>query len=182
MSELASYRLSTTDWAVLAALLEQPSHGFRLALLFAPSGELGDIWRIQRTQVYRAIEHLEARGLIEAVRQEEGDAGPPRTLYGATSSGQAAVLCWLYTPVTRLRYGRSDLRLKIAFLIRLQRDLEPLLKAQAGVFKAIQEDLQQQIQAVEGIQLVSALWRMEMARASLGFIERLLAQNVALSK
>lgn len=182
MKEAPTLKLSTTDWAVLAALLEQPSHGFRIATLFAPSGALGDIWRIQRPQVYRALEHLEARGLVEALGQEEGQAGPPRTLFAATSSGQTAALEWLLTPVHRLRYGRSDLRLKIAFLIRLRHDLEPLLKAQTGVFEAILEDLQRQLQKAEGLQLVSLLWRIQMAEASLGFIEQVRAQSVALSQ
>lgn len=182
MKSEAIQKLSTTDWAVLAALLEQPSHGFRIAALFAPEGELGEIWRIQRTQVYRALEHLEARGLVEAVRQEEGDAGPPRTLFAATSSGQASALRWLHTPVTQLRYGRSDLRLKIAFLIRLGLELEPLLEAQKRVFSEILDNLQHQPQGAEGIHLVSVLWRMEMAKASLRFIEQLQARNVALSK
>ncbi|MCX7783382.1 MAG: PadR family transcriptional regulator [Meiothermus sp.] len=182
MTDEVTPKLSTTDWAVLAALLEQPSHGFRIAALFAPEGELGDIWRIQRTQVYRALEHLEARGLVEALRQEEGDAGPPRTLFAATSGGRASALRWLHTPVTQLRYGRSDLRLKIAFLIRLGLDLGPLLEAQKGVFAEILDNLRKQPQGAEGIHLVSILWRMEMAKASLRFIEQLLARNVALSK
>lgn len=182
MSATAVYKLSTSDWAVLAALLEQPAHGFRIATLFAPSGELGEIWRIQRTQVYRALAHLEARGLIEAIRQEEGEAGPPRTLYRATLAGQEAARWWLHTPVTRLRHGRSDLRLKIAFLLRLEHDLEPLLRAQEGVFEAILEDLQQRFQTAKHIQLVAILWRIEMAKASLGFIQQLLAQREALSK
>lgn len=175
-------KLSTTDWAVLAALLEQHSHGFRIAALFAPEGELGEIWRIQRTQVYRALEHLEARGLVEAVRKEEGDAGPPRTLFAATSSGQASALRWLHTPVTHLRYGRSDLRLKIAFLIRLGLDLGPLLEAQKRVFGEILDNMQKQPQEAEGIHLVSVLWRLEMAQASLRFIEQILARSVPLSK
>jgi DNA-binding PadR family transcriptional regulator len=180
--EKATLKLSTTDWAVLAALLEQPSHGFRIAALFTPEGELGEIWRIQRTQVYRALEHLEALGFITIIRQEEGQAGPPRTLYGATASGRNAALQWLKTPVTRLRYGRSDLRLKIAFLLRLGSDLKPLLEAQEKVFGQILADLQTRLQSAQGVHLVALLWRLEMARASLGFIEQLLARKVALTK
>ncbi len=178
----ATPRLSTTDWAVLAALLEKPSHGFRIAALFAPSGELGDIWRIQRTQVYRALEHLEALGLVEAVRREEGQAGPPRTLFALTRMGQTTALRWLSSPVVRLRFGRSDLRLKIAFLLRLGLELKPLLEAQKAVFTQILEDLQIQAQDAWGIPLVSVLWRLEMARAGLGFIEQILARSVALPK
>jgi DNA-binding PadR family transcriptional regulator len=174
VAEEAAQKLSTTDWAVLTTLLEQESHGFRIAALFAPSGDLGDIWRIQRTQVYRALEHLEARGLVEAVRLEEGDAGPPRTLFAATPRGRASALKWLRTPVTRLRYGRSDLRLKIAFLMRLGHDLTPLLLAQQQVYSQISTELEAQILYAEGVQAVSLLWRLETARAGLSFIKQLL--------
>lgn len=174
VEEEAIQKLSTTDWAVLAALLEQRSHGFRIAALFASSGELGDIWRIQRTQVYRALEHLQAEGLVEAVRQEEGEAGPPRTLFAATATGRASALKWLRTPVTRLRYGRSDLRLKIAFLMRLGHNPKPLLLAQQKVYGQILHELTAQHLGAEGVQAVSLLWRLEMAKASLRFIEQLL--------
>lgn len=170
-----SSRLSTTDWAVLASLLECEAHGFRIAALFAPEGELGQIWRVQRAQVYRAIEHLLSRYLIEAVRHEEGLAGPPRTLYRATPLGQSQAQEWLNQPVTRLRYGRSDLRLKLAFLLRLEYSLMPLLQAQEAVYLQILHELeaQQPLQA-QGVQRVSLLWRLEMARASLRFVEQML--------
>ncbi len=167
-------KLSTTDWAVLAALLEQPSYGFRIAALFAPSGDLGHIWRVQRTQVYRALEHLEACGLVAVVRQEEGQAGPPRTLFALTEDGRSIALSWLYTPVTRLRYGRSDLRLKIAFLMRLEQDARPLLQAQQKVYRTMLQELVTQRQEARGVQAVSLLWRIEMAKASLRFIAQLL--------
>jgi DNA-binding PadR family transcriptional regulator len=73
--------LSTSDWAFLAVLYEAPTHGFRLAGLFASDGELGFIWTIQRPQIYRTLEHLEKSGLAVSVRQEESEAGPPRTVY-----------------------------------------------------------------------------------------------------
>jgi len=168
-------RLSTTDWAVLVALLEQESHGFRIAGLFAPGGELSEIWRVQRTQVYRALEHLEASGLVTAVRQEEGEAGPPRTLFAATELGRAAAYHWLHAPVTRLRSARSDLRLKIAFLMRLELDHKALLRDQQRVYQQILQDLTAQ-RPGEGIRAVSWLWRLEMAKASLRFVEQLLGK------
>ncbi|RDI95491.1 PadR family transcriptional regulator [Meiothermus sp. QL-1] len=166
-------RLSTTDWAVLSALLEGESHGFRLAALFSLEGELGEIWRIQRPQVYRSLEHLQSLGLIEVVRCEEGLAGPPRTLFALTEAGRQAALGWLFTPVERLRYGRSDLRLKIAFLLRLGLDLRSFLQAQQAVYERILRSLEQQ-QAESRVRRVSLLWRQQMARASLGFVQRLL--------
>jgi hypothetical protein len=94
---------------VLASLLECEAHGFRIAALLAPDGELGQIWR-----------------------------------------------------------------LKLAFLLRLECSLKPLLQAQEAVYRQILRELeaQQPLQAT-GVQRVSLLWRLEMARASLRFVEQI---------
>ncbi|MCS7058218.1 MAG: PadR family transcriptional regulator [Meiothermus sp.] len=169
-------RLSTTDWAVLSALLEGASHGFRLAVLFSREGELGDIWRIQRPQVYRALEHLRVRGLVQEVGREEG-GGPPRTVFALTEAGRRAALGWLYTPVERLRYGRSDLRLKLAFLLRLSLDPTPLLQAQQELFTQILAGLEVRLPEAQGLERLSVLWRLQMARASLDFIAQMMVEG-----
>lgn len=173
----AAQKLSTTDWAVLALLAEGGTHGFRLAAVFSAEGELASIWKIQRPQVYRALEHLVKQDLAQPIRQEAGEAGPTRILYALRPKGHKAVMEWLYTPVTRLRFGRSDLRLKIAFLLRQKRDLKPLLEAQQEVYISILKTLEKQIAQAATIERVSVLWRLEMARASLRFVEQLLTQN-----
>lgn len=170
----AAQKLSTTDWAVLALLAEREAHGFKIAAAFS-EGELASIWKIQRPQVYRALEHLLARGLAQPLRQEAGEAGPTRTLYGVSAQGQQAVSEWLYTPVTRLRFGRSDLRLKIAFLLRRKLDVQPLLGQQQEVYGAMLQQLQSQVGLAVGVERVSLLWRLEMARAGLRFVEQVLA-------
>lgn len=166
-------QLSTTDWAVLGVLAEGPTHGFRLAGLFASSGELGDIWKIQRPQVYRALEHLERHGLAHPIGQESGAAGPPRTLYAITPQGQTLLDGWLQTPVERLRYGRSDLRLKLAFWWRKQQRPEAFLQAQAQVFSTLLAQLEARLPHAQGLERVSVLWRLEMAQASLRFVQSL---------
>lgn len=168
--------LSTTDWAVLAALAEGEAHGFQIASLFGPQGELGEIWKLQRTQVYRALEHLQRQGLIRATRQEVGEAGPPRTRYAPTSMGQQQVTQWLDTPVTQLRYGRSDLRLKLAFLLRSGRSPRILLEAQGQIYLQLLEQLEQR-SVQDSIEQMSLLWRTETARAGLRFVQALLERN-----
>jgi hypothetical protein len=36
------------EWMVLGLLAEQPSHGFALARLLAPGGEVGRVWAASR--------------------------------------------------------------------------------------------------------------------------------------
>lgn len=166
--------LSTSDWAVLAAVAEGETHGFAVAALFAPRSELGEIWRIQRPQVYRALEHLERRGLVVEAGREAGEGAPPRLRYRITPQGREWLERWLETPVTRLRLGRSDLRLKLAFLLRSGRDWRGLLEAQRRVYQAQLEALEPAGQAATGVARVSLLWRLEMARAGLRYVEELL--------
>lgn len=171
-----TYDLSTTDAAVLALLAESEAHGFKVAAAFTPEGELGDIWTLQRTQIYRALEHLERSYLIMPVRSEAGDSGPSRTVYRITQEGQEWVETWLSSPVNKLRYGRSDLRLKLAFWLRSGRRPERLLEAQHKVFQAIFATLDAKLPLVEGVDRMSLLWRLEMARGSLLFVETLLSE------
>lgn len=170
------HRLSTTDWAVLTLLHEGEVHGFRVAAVFAPKGELGGIWTIQRPQVYRALEHLVGQNLAQPIRVEAGEAGPNRTLFGLTPSGQALVEDWLLQPVQQLRYGRSDLRLKIVFLLRQGQGLNPLLEAQRAVYQQTLAQLQSQLETSSQTERVSLLWRLEMAHAGLRFVEQLLVK------
>ena len=47
--------LPLAENTVLALLSERPAHGFAIARLTAPEGELGRIWHIPRPVVYRSI-------------------------------------------------------------------------------------------------------------------------------
>ena len=169
---------STTDWAVLALLLGGEAHGFRLAAVFARNGELGEIWTIQRPQVYRALEHLVDSGLAKPLRVEAGDAGGNRTLYALTKTGQKEAEAWLQEPITQLRHGRSELRLKLAFLLRQGRSLEPLLGAQAQVYQEILAALEPKLVDSTPLERISLLWRIEMAQAGLRFVQHLQTQEL----
>lgn len=162
--------LSSSDWAVLAALSEQAAHGFYLVSLFAKEGSLGAIWTIQRPQVYRALDYLEARAFIRPLRQESGEAGPPRTVYALTEIGQQALDNWYETPVIHFREGRSDLLLKLVFLQRCERSARALLSAQEQVFKELYSSLMSRLEQAESSERLVSLWRLEMMRAALQFI------------
>lgn len=161
-----------SDWAVLATLTEEPTHGFRLAALFAKDGDLGTVWTIQRPQIYRALEHLETWEWAETVGTEPGDAGPPRLRYAATPLGRETVERWRVTPVIHLRDARSELLLKLVFLERQRREPEPLITAQIVRFRAVQQEYETRLAKTEGAERVALEWRLETARAALTFLER----------
>ena len=108
--------LSLPEWTVLTVLSQQPAHGFAVAQLTAPRGELGRIWQIPRPVIYRAIGRLVEADLIrpESVQPGLGRSGPS-TPHSAGPSVRGARLD---TPVEHVRLSRSHLLLKLALLDR----------------------------------------------------------------
>jgi DNA-binding PadR family transcriptional regulator len=126
--------LSLNEWAVLACLAERPRHGYDIAVELDPSAELGAVWRVPRQLVYRALDRLAALGLAAPERQEPGEGGPPRQVYGATAAGRRRLDRWLAEPVSHLRDVRGELLLKLVVARRLGVDAGPLVAAQRAAF------------------------------------------------
>src|SRR5271170_6064063 len=118
--------MSLPEWLVLAILSRQSAHGFAVAQLTAPDGDLGRVWQIPKAVVYRAIGLLLEAELIAPEGTEPGQ-GPQRTVYTATPPGHVAAGRWLHTPVEHVREIRSHLLLKLALLDRVGEDPAELL-------------------------------------------------------
>ena len=65
--------LTTGEWAVLALVEEAPTHGFAVAKLLAPGGEVGRVWAMRRPLVYRTLDVLDGRELTHAAGTEPSD-------------------------------------------------------------------------------------------------------------
>jgi DNA-binding PadR family transcriptional regulator len=153
----------------LGVLVDRARHGYDIAAELKPGTEVGDVWRVTRQLVYRALERLEALELVEPRRTEPGDAAPPRTVYGPTRRGRSQLRSWLVTPVDHLRDVRSALLLKLVLLERLGMDPEPLLRAQRAAFAPLIERLRSEPSDEE----VVARWRRHSAAAVLAFLDSL---------
>src|SRR5271154_4505508 len=81
--------MSLPEWLVLVILSQQTAHGFAVAQLTAPDGDLGRVWQIPKAVVYRAIGRLLDAELIAPEGTEPG-LGPQRTVYAATPYGHEA--------------------------------------------------------------------------------------------
>ena len=92
--------LAPGEWAILALLCEKEAHGWALVRALAPDGEIGRVWSVKRALVYRGIETLTERRLVEAAGTSEGLRGKSRTVLQATAAGRRAVLAWLDAPVS----------------------------------------------------------------------------------
>jgi len=171
--------LAPGEWSVLALLAEQPGHGWALARQMTRTGDIGAVWSLGRPLVYRALELLESRGLIEAIGHEPGLRGPNRTIFRATQLGRDELERWLAEPVDHVRDVRSTFLLKLILIDRAGLDPEPLLEAQrASVVPAVQA-LEARLAASGRTERILVHFRLESTRAVVHFIDSLLAERRA---
>jgi PadR family transcriptional regulator AphA len=161
--------LSLNEWAVLACLVEQPRHGYEIASELAPGTQLGEVWRVPRKLVYRALDRLAALSLVEPRHAEPGEGGPPRQVFGPTPDGRARVVAWVDEPVDHLRDVRGALLLKLVVGGRLAIDPGPLAEAQRARFASPLAALAQPPPSGD----VTALWRHHSAAAVQAFLDDL---------
>ena len=154
-----------TEWVVLGLLAEEATHGFALARLLAPGGEVGRVWSASRPLTYRAIDQLATDGLIEPVRTEPGH-GPQRTVHEVTTAGRAELASWLRTPVPRFRDVRAVLLAKLLLLERSDRSSRRLLAAQRKAFAPLLAEVRAQ-PPTDAV----ARWRRAQAEAIADFLE-----------
>ncbi len=162
--------LSLPEWTVLTVVSERPTHGFAIAQLTAPHGELGRIWHIPRPVIYRAIGRLLDLGLLIPGAVESG-RGPQRTLYSATPRGHEAVRHWLDTPVEHIREVRSHLLLKLALLDRVGGDPAGLLERQRATLEPIAQAINAENPVSDGFDATLLAWRRATTAATMNFLE-----------
>jgi DNA-binding PadR family transcriptional regulator len=159
---------------VLALLCERHAHGWALASQLTPTGELGAVWTMGRPLVYRSLEILEQRRLIEATGHEPGRRGPNRTIFRATPAGRDEVMRWLNEPVDRVRDVRSLLLLKLVFAERLGVDPRPMLAAEHDAIATAIDSLETRISTSRGTEEILLRFRLESTRAVLRFVDGIL--------
>ena len=162
--------LSLPEWTVLTVVSERPTHGFAIAQLTAPHGELGRIWHIPRPVIYRSIGRLLDLGLLIPGAVESG-RGPQRTLYSATPRGHEAVRRWLDTPVEHVREVRSHLLLKLALLDRAGVDPTGLLERQKATLEPIAEAINAESPGSAGFDATLLAWRRATTAATMNFLD-----------
>jgi DNA-binding PadR family transcriptional regulator len=164
-------QLSLAEWLVLSLVCERPAHGFALAALLGPEGEMGRVWRVPKPVVYRALQRLERLGLVRTTEQQPSSHGPVRSLVDVTSAGRDAAAAWLCRPAGHNREVRSELLVKLALLARSGADPQPLLDAQREQLIPVARALQERLDAATGFDRTLILWRSETMTATLRFLD-----------
>jgi DNA-binding PadR family transcriptional regulator len=167
--------LSPGEWAVLALLCEGNAHGWPLVRALAADGEIGRVWTVRRAVVYRTLDVLLERGLIEPAGVEAGARGPARTVMRPTRKGRAAVRRWLAEPVDHVRDLRSLMLLKLVFAERSGVDMTPMLLGQRDALGEIEASFERQLADVRGGDALLVRFRLETTRAAARFVDALLA-------
>ena len=163
------------EWTVLAVMSQQPTHGFMIAQLTTPDGELGRVWQIPRPVIYRAIGRLAEAGLIAPLGTEPG-RGPQRTIYAATDDGRRAVDGWLDAPVEHVRDVRSHLLLKLALLDRQGADPAGLIRRQRAALEPIARAIEAEVPE-QGFDVTLLAWRRASASAAIAFLDDIAAHR-----
>jgi DNA-binding PadR family transcriptional regulator len=171
--------LSLAEWLVLCLVCEKPMHGFALAALLGPDGELGRVWRVPKPVVYRALQRLDQLGLVQITGQEPSNHGPVRSPVVPTHNGRNEAAEWLTRPADHNRDVRSELLVKLALLARSGVDPRPLLGAQRERLIPVARGLEGLLAEARGFDRTLALWRYETMSATLRFLDALAAQETA---
>jgi DNA-binding PadR family transcriptional regulator len=80
--------------AVLALVIEQPSHGYEVWQRF--EARFGGLFDVGSSRIYQAVDALLAEGLIEVLPgAPDGSRRQPRPRYRATADGARAYRGWL---------------------------------------------------------------------------------------
>ena len=168
--------LSLAEWLVLCLVCEEHRHGFAIARILDREGSMGQVWRVPKPVIYRALQRLELLGLVQTAQQQPSSQGPVRSLIDATQVGRNAAADWLTRPVEHTRDVRSELLVKLALLDRAGTDPQPLLEAQREQLAPVAEALHDRLAAASGFDRTLALWRYETVSATVRFLDALCAQ------
>jgi DNA-binding PadR family transcriptional regulator len=176
MSEPEIWSLSLAEWLVLCLVCEKPRHGFDIARVLGRDGSMGQVWRVPKPVVYRALQRLEQLGLVHGGEQQVSSQGPVRSLVDATPAGRDAATAWLARPVEHTRDVRSELLMKLALLDRAGADPQPLLEAQRELLLPVADALRDRLGDAHGFDRALLLWRYEMVSATVRFLDALREQ------
>jgi PadR family transcriptional regulator AphA len=157
-----------SEWVCLALVAEGPTHGWAVAQILAPDGEIGRVWSLSRPLTYRALDQLTTDHMVTRSGVEHA-RGPARTILTATPNGKRAVRKWLHTPIEHLRDVRTELLCKVLLCGRAGIDPRALLEAQQIAFAPRFDALARRARAKDAD--VVDRWRHATADAARRFLE-----------
>ena len=112
------------EFAALGFLVEEPMHGYALRSQIEKG--LGPLWQVASSQLYQVLHRLEERDCVRR-SSESPSAGPSKTIYHVTATGEQTFWEWAQEPVNTMRNVRVEFAAKLYFLRRLRIEAVPTL-------------------------------------------------------
>lgn len=108
--------------AVLALLVEEPMHPYRMQQLLRERGK-GDVVNVgQRSQLYKTIDRLARDGLVVEHVTERDSTRPERTVYALTAEGHETAQEWTQEMLTAPRQDFPEFPVGLAYMMMLPPD------------------------------------------------------------
>ncbi|WP_259669589.1 MULTISPECIES: PadR family transcriptional regulator [unclassified Rhizobium] len=146
--------------AVLAMLMEEPLHPYRMQRLIKERGKDEVINVTQRASLYQTIHRLEREALIAQQKTVRDDKRPERTVYEITEKGRDVALAWIREMLSTLTREYPEFPAAVSFLALLTpNDVLGLLEHRA---KAIESELRRIDGLLREAQAVPRLFLLEM--------------------
>ncbi|KKZ83567.1 PadR family transcriptional regulator (plasmid) [Rhizobium phaseoli Ch24-10] len=146
--------------AVLAMLMEEPLHPYRMQQLIKERGKDEVINVAQRASLYQTIQRLERKALITARKTIRDNKRPERTVYEITRKGRDVALDWMRAILSNPTREYPEFPAAISFLPLLSPDdVASQLELRA---KAIDAELRRIEETLQEAQAVPRLFLLEM--------------------
>jgi len=104
---------------ILALLVEEPTHAYRMHELIRSRGKDTVVNVAQRNSVYQTIDRLLRSGLIRVKMTLRDEGRPERVVYELTAEGSAALQQWLTTMIGEPATEYPEFPAALAFLMLL---------------------------------------------------------------
>ena len=154
---------------MLGILCEGPSHGFAISKKLDAESEVGKVFTVPRTLVYRALDRLVEGGYAGQAATEQGN-GPKRVVHEATAKGRRELRRWLADPAGHIRDLRIEFLLKLTLLRRAGKSPLDLIRSQRETLSSTFEALGDA--AIDPQDHVEQ-WRRSNAAAAASYLEAL---------
>ncbi len=131
------------EYSILGLLKLQPMHGYEMFQRL-DNGTLGQIIRLEMSQMYGLLKKLEKLGYIETTQETLGSR-PPRKIHSLTPTGDAVLQAWLTQPVEKPRDIRMLFLLKLYFVQKfLPHKLDALIEQEIAACTSFLHHLESQ--------------------------------------
>jgi len=177
--EKKQFQRSTVALAILAMLLEEPMHPYRMQQLLKERGKYDVVNVRQRASIYQTIDRLLRHSLIEIIETKKEEGRPDRTIYGITEEGRKTASDWMKAMLAVPAQEFPEFPAALSFMPILIPEealmaMEKRVKAIKGILADIDAQLQDARQNLPRVVLLDLEFKQAVYMAEARWIESLI--------